>query len=219
MILDGEIVKKLGSVDKSDIQKLVGIIQNNYRDQWVKRTLKVMESTYVLKVTSPTQHDMTPAAAGLMDLCLPIVKPFIGQNERIIYLDVSCLPKGVKSLVHFDYAWIHVLSRRIHIPLLTHDKAVFAALTEDNKIHSYNLKVGSAYEVNNQTLHAVANSGDEDRWHLLADVIDNSVYEYLVRTDKIDKAYINKWCQFYFNDKIKKRIEDALDAPAKTEAG
>lgn len=213
MLLEKELVRKIGTVDVSDVANLVNILQQDYFSHWVKRTLKVMESSLVLKALSPTNLDRCNDSDKLLQDCLPLISQFIGPNEKLVYLDVSCLPKGAQMMAHFDYGWIHVLSKRVTIPLITNQRSIFAALDEDNKIQTYNMKVGGAYEINNQTLHTAANFGEEDRWHMLADVIDVTAYEYLLKSQKLDKPYCNKWCNFYFNQKIKDRFEEALKSP------
>lgn len=67
---------------------------------------------------------------------------------------------------HTDAHKILIESHRCHIPIITNNNVIFGI--GDNE---YNLKEGIIYEVNNTINHYVINNSDQDRIHLLIDVL------------------------------------------------
>lgn len=212
MILFGPPVKRLSKLDVSKINKLVKTIKTNYETKWVKRSLKIMEDSFVLKALTTTQNDrISPIdESNLLETAKPLLQAVIENSERLIYLDISNLPSQTSHQLHVDYAWIHVMSRRIHIPLLTNEKAMLAVLTEDNEIVTYHLEVGSIFEINNQTLHTAGNFGEGERWHLIADVISEDAYQFLLKMKLLDKPFSNKWNNFHFCEELKNKFQVCL---------
>lgn len=214
MILENLLVKNLGSLSLDQLDKITEHIKSEFSNKWVRRSLKVMDSSFVLKAITPTTVDrLKDGEENLIHLCLPLVAPLLSKTERIVYLDVSNLPSQSETSVHFDYAWIHALSRRITIPLVTNEKSIFALMNQEGEILTYHLKVGTVYEINNQTLHATSNFGDTDRWHIVADIIDDEAYNYLSKTNKLDKPYANKWCNFHYSEEVRNRFQKLLRLP------
>ena len=67
---------------------------------------------------------------------------------------------------HFDSHSSFRLSHRIHVPITTNPRVRF---TIDGR--PFQLKVGQAYEINNQKTHSVINSGSEDRITFIFDYL------------------------------------------------
>lgn len=213
MYFPGDPIKVVGHIDIDVVDHIFSQVSKNFQDKWVQRTFKLMDTTFCIKAITPSQFDKVDAITEtkFKNLLLPYVESLVGKDETLIYLDMSSVPPGAKLLPHIDYARFHQLSRRLIIPVVTNPKAVFALKTV-NGIFNYNLKVGKIYEVNNQVLHTSINMGDTDRWHIIIDIIDNTAYEYLKKTD------INAWgvdpsINFSFDQKIVNQLTDALKTP------
>lgn len=57
-------------------------------------------------------------------------------------------------------------TRRYHIPLITNEKSLFK--NGETTIH---MNLGECWEINKANMHSVTNNGDEDRVHLIVDMI------------------------------------------------
>jgi hypothetical protein len=211
MWFDGDPVRVIGSVDLDKIEELQKTIFEKFNNSWVKRTFKLMNSSYCLKAITSSNFDTLDkeTAEELTKILLPWVEPYIGQNERVIYLDISSLPPGAQSLPHIDYSYMHVVAKRIRIPLITNPKSTFSLITPTG-IKTFNLKVGKIYETNNMVAHVAGNLGDTDRWHIVADILDNSLYEYLERTGKLSAKAIDPSINFILNKDVSNQLIESL---------
>jgi hypothetical protein len=211
MLFDGDPVRVIGSVDVDKIEELRSTIFEKFNSHWVKRTFKLMDSSYCLKAITPSKFDVLDEqiAKELREMLLPWVEPYVSKNEKIVYLDVSSLPPGAQSLPHIDYSYIHILAKRIRIPLVTNPKSTFSLVTA-NGIKTFNLKVGSVYETNNMVAHVAGNLGNSERWHIVADILDNSLYEYLERTGKLADKAIDPSINFLLNKTVAGQLVESL---------
>jgi hypothetical protein len=211
MIFEGDPVRVIDSVDLGKVEELRKTIFEKFNSHWVKRSFKLMDSSYCLKAITPSKFDILDkdVAAELKDILMPWITPYVSNNEKIIYLDVSSLPPGAQSLPHIDYTYMHVLAKRIRIPLVTNSKSTFSLVTPTG-IKTFNLKVGKVYETNNMVAHVAGNLGDSERWHVVADILDNSLYEYLERTGKLSAHAIDPSINFILNKDISNRLVAAL---------
>lgn len=75
---------------------------------------------------------------------------------------------------HRDYGDYLGFVRRFHIPIFTNKDVLFGI--ETTKQH---MAVGECWEINNSKSHFVINSGNEDRIHLLIDIMPN----YIIRKE------------------------------------
>jgi hypothetical protein len=102
---------------------------------------------------------------------LELVQPLMSHLEAIHKGKVGKalfikLPAGKVIAPHYDGGeYLHVV-RRNHIPIITNDGVSF---TIDGD--SRHMAVGEIWEVNNNKLHSVANTGATERVHLLIDII------------------------------------------------
>jgi hypothetical protein len=80
---------------------------------------------------------------------------------------VKLLPDN-KILPHSDDSPYLSAARRHHIPLKTNKDVMF--FVGDETKH---LGVGECWEINNSKIHAVTNHSEEDRIHLMIDIIPN----------------------------------------------
>lgn len=76
------------------------------------------------------------------------------------------LPSGEKIFPHTDASNILLNVHRCHIPIVT-NKDVKFYIDE----HEYNFEEGFVYEINNSLTHEVHNNSNEDRIHLIVDVL------------------------------------------------
>ena len=73
---------------------------------------------------------------------------------------------------------------RLHVPLKTNSNVTFT-LWEGNNSNTYNLETGKYYYVDVSKPHAVDNSADFDRLHLVLDCFNNPKLENLLKQDVI----------------------------------
>ena len=77
---------------------------------------------------------------------------------------------GERITPHTDKHPSFHVAHRIHIPITTNDHVRFTIGGRP-----FNLKVGKAYEVNNQSTHSVMNRGDEDRITFIFDYMPPAI--------------------------------------------
>ena len=89
--------------------------------------------------------------------------------KKGVYTRVMLALLPAKSFIspHTDGNETGSIPHKIHIPLQTNENAFFYVDGE-----KFQLKQGFAYEVNNSVKHAVANSGNTDRVHLIFEYLD-----------------------------------------------
>jgi hypothetical protein len=211
MFFPGDPVRVIGHVDVEEANNLYKLILKKFNEKWIKRSFKLMDTSYCLKAVSPSNFDALDENTRneLKEILMPWVTPYISDNEVLVYLDVSSLPPGSQSIPHVDYLWIHLLSKRIRIPLITNCDCKFSLLDESGT-KTYNLKVGNVYETNNSVLHAAANLGTTPRWHIVADILDKSLYEYLVRTGKLSHWGVSPTLNFLYSSDVVNQLTRAL---------
>lgn len=98
----------------------------------------------------------------LADAAIPVMHELIERDYpkggMIIRAMAAKLLAGGRINPHFDSHATFRRSHRIHVPITTNSRVRF---TIDGR--PYRLKVGEAYEINNQKTHSVINAGSEDR--------------------------------------------------------
>jgi len=72
---------------------------------------------------------------------------------------------------HKDRSDIGYLARRIHIPVITNPGAIFNVAGQ--QMH---MLEGGAYEINNIKWHSVFNMSNENRVHIIVDILPNEFY-------------------------------------------
>jgi hypothetical protein len=101
----------------------------------------------------------------------------VGKAARVLLIKLG--PK--KSVApHVDSGDYLSTVRRFHIPIITNPLVSF---TVDGE--TINMKPFECWEVNNLKEHSVLNDGDEDRVHLLIDILPE--YSFNVYDDNLDK--------------------------------
>ena len=212
MYFEGNPVTVVGEIDLDKLTTLGTVISQSFDTRWIKRTLNLMEDCYCLKAVTPSNIDVPDSniQEELKTLLLPFVQPYINSNEILLYLDISHIPPGKRTKVHVDHAAMHQVSRRLHIPIITNSSvrfAVFHAAT----IKNYHMEVGKVYEVNNQVMHLAANLGTEPRWHMIIDIIDKEIYEYLIKSNRLLSKGLDPSINYTFNTHLIEKLNKAVE--------
>jgi hypothetical protein len=58
--------------------------------------------------------------------------------------------------------------------------------------------------------HVAGNLGNSERWHIVADILDNSLYEYLERTGKLADKAIDPSINFLLNKTVAGQLVESL---------
>ena len=171
-------LKDLGDVDASAlIDRVLGLDEaawfanvNRQTDYEVHRKT---ESVVLVFCDGPVEDLTVSKEAGwdlLADVAVPVMHDIIGRlyppGGTIIRAMAAKLVAGGRINPHFDsHASFHA-SHRIHVPISTNSRVRF---TIDGR--PFRLQVGKAYEINNQKIHSVINSGTDDRITFIFDYL------------------------------------------------
>ena len=93
------------------------------------------------------------------------IKDHFGANSRITKLMLAKLSRRSEIKEHFDNGNLTKI-HRCHLPVITNNDCLFLI-----DRHAYRFKPVAAIELNNQKLHGVKNNSDEDRVHLICDIL------------------------------------------------
>ena len=106
----------------------------------------------------------------LSETAVPVMHDLIGRGYpaggTIIRAMAAKLLGGGRINPHFDSHPTFRHSHRIHVPITTNNRVRFMI---DGR--PYRMKVGEAYEINNQKTHSVINSAVEDRITFIFDYL------------------------------------------------
>lgn len=95
-----------------------------------------------------------------------IIRNWYPPGGTIIRAMAAKLMPGGLILPHRDSHPSFAAGHRIHVPIVTNPRVRFMI---DGRPVS--LRVGEAYEINNQMVHSVMNKGDTDRIHFIFDYV------------------------------------------------
>jgi quercetin dioxygenase-like cupin family protein len=111
-----------------------------------------------------------PGWDRLSEVAIPVMHGIIEKHYppggAIIRAMAAKLLSGGKISPHKDSHPSFHRGHRIHVPITTNPRVRFMI---DGRPHQ--LKVGEAYEINNQMNHSVMNKGDEDRITFIFDYV------------------------------------------------
>lgn len=111
-----------------------------------------------------------PGWDRLADAALPLMNDIISRfyppGGTVIRAMAAKLLAGEKITPHVDKHPSFHNGHRIHVPITTNPRVRFMI---DGR--PYQLKVGEAYEINNQLMHSVMNKGGEDRVTFIFDYV------------------------------------------------
>ena len=104
---------------------------------------------------------------------LPIYEAIGVPEHRIIRSLLASMPPGVDIPVHHDTGLWVKHTHRVHVAIYTDvDKVHFQVGHTDDTVNKYSFEEGRIVELNNQAKHAVQNTWDKHRIHLIFDYVD-----------------------------------------------
>lgn len=112
-------------------------------------------------------------ASNLLDL---LENKFNGKVYKIL---LAKLKAQGNIPLHVDTSFSLEQTHRIHVPVITNELVEF---TVDNT--TINMKTGSLYEINNQLTHGVVNKSDQDRIHIIIDIIENQTIKEVKKSNR-----------------------------------
>ncbi|MGD2171856.1 MAG: aspartyl/asparaginyl beta-hydroxylase domain-containing protein [Gammaproteobacteria bacterium] len=118
---------------------------------------------------NPTYHDLYTEFRRELKPVFDYIENYYGGDGFIVRALFARLAAGGRIDTHTDGLYSLLKCHRVHIPIITNDQVVFTIGGEEKV-----LREGEMWEINNATLHAVDNHGDEDRIHLIVDWVPNS---------------------------------------------
>ncbi len=172
-------LRELGPIDSNALAKAILDLE---KDAW-REELYRQKSYDVHKQTESivmvfTELDDWPTITvkkepgwdRLVDVAVPLMHDIIGKfypvGGTIIRAMAAKLLAGGKITSHRDVHRSFHHGHRIHVPITTNPRVRFMI---DGR--PYRLKVGEAYEINNQKTHGVMNKGTDDRITFIFDYI------------------------------------------------
>lgn len=128
---------------------------------------KLIEFPFPIARREPNYTDQQKL---ILQSCRPLLEWIVSlprfQDYKWIRGEVATLVPGVELGWHRDPQWFHDNSVRLHVPVITNDKCL--QLWENEEFH---MMAGMLYELNNRVPHSARNSGDQDRTHLILDLM------------------------------------------------
>jgi Aspartyl/Asparaginyl beta-hydroxylase len=119
---------------------------------------------------------------------------------------IAKLPSGASILPHVDEYDIHRWDEKVHIPLVTNDACFNTTFSLDAEpLTATHLLVGGAYAINNLIPHGAYNYGEQDRIHLILDIVPTDC-ELKSSEHYIKKSLIKEFDSFNFYKKLAKRL-------------
>lgn len=111
-----------------------------------------------------------PGWPRLSGVALPLMNDIISRlyppGGMVIRAMAAKLLAGKKITPHVDRHQSFHRGHRIHVPITTNPRVRFMIDGQP-----YQLKVGEAYELNNQKMHSIMNKGSEDRITFIFDYV------------------------------------------------
>ena len=173
-------IKELGAVDSRELSRAILDLETSRWREEELRQKKYKEVHYNTEslILVFCEHDDWPnidvvkgaSWEPLSPFALPLMHQIIQQHYApggtIIRAMAAKLTAGKTITPHTDNHQSFRQSHRIHVPITTNSKVRFMI---DGR--PYRMKVGEAYEINNQKRHGVINSGDEDRISFIFDYV------------------------------------------------
>lgn len=192
---DGNFIE-LGSINIDNIKKVVEEHKDTFcHPSWrgpthkdVKVILLAYENSEIIPTIYPpneiVEHniDIKKKIQFELDELKQLGKKYHNYDHFVIAraLLTKLLPNGEIPPHRDRVAFILEKGHRIHIPIITNDNVSFSVGDETK-----NLKEGHVYEINNGRTHSVKNESNEERVHLIIDLLD----ENLMNIDDGDGDY------------------------------
>jgi hypothetical protein len=93
-------------------------------------------------------------------------------DGKVIRSEVINMSANSRIRTHKDRTDLLYVSRRFHIPIITNKKCTFTVERE-----TFYLEEANLYELNNRKYHSVENDSNQNRVHLIVDVLPNEYTE------------------------------------------
>lgn len=172
-------LRELGAIDMAALQEAI-LAQDDiawHEDEYRQKSFYVHDQTRSIILVNLDENQWPecvvhkrPGWDRLAEVAVPVMREIISNHYpaggEVIRAVAAGLNAGGKIKAHTDLHQSFHCAHRIHVPITTNPKVWF---TIDGR--PYQLKVGQAYEVNNQKLHSVVNKGGEDRITFIFDYI------------------------------------------------
>ncbi len=169
MDIDGPF-RELGAIDATALREAI-LSQEEaawHEDEYRQQSYDVHDQTQsiVLVFTDGLKWPDTdvrkePGWERLAGVAVPLMQEIIKKHDpvggEVIRAMAAKLLAGGKIKSHSDVHESFHCGHRIHVPITTNSRVWFSI---DGR--PYQLKVGQAYEINNQKQHSVANKGTEE---------------------------------------------------------
>ena len=171
-------LKELGAIDIDPLRQRILELDgaawlDNEKRQIDYEVHRQTQSVILVFCDGPPQDMVVSKQSGwdlLADAAVPVMHELIGRayppGGTIIRAMAAKLLSGGRINSHFDSHPSFRHSHRIHVPITTNPRVRF---TIDGK--PVRMKIGEAYEINNQKMHSVINSGKEDRITFIFDYL------------------------------------------------
>ena len=149
------------------------------------------------------------ALSSLSHIIESLEEELVGKAARVLLIKLEANKEVATHVDNGDYL---STVRRFHIPLITNDLVSYTVNNET--IH---MKKSECWEINNLKYHSVRNDGDEDRIHLLIDIMPE--YAFRIYDDNLDKNiriienFIKEEEANFFIDYINKNKDDKSKFP------
>ncbi len=174
-----EPLSELGAIDSTALREAI-LGQEDvawHEDESRQKSFYVHDQTrsiVLLSLDEATWPDRNvrqgPGWDRLADVAVPVMEEIIKQRYpvggELIRAVVASLRAGENIKAHSDIHQSFHCAHRIHVPITTNPRVWFTIGGRP-----FQLKVGQAYEINNQKQHSVVNRGDEDRITFIFDYI------------------------------------------------
>ncbi|MEJ8569121.1 aspartyl/asparaginyl beta-hydroxylase domain-containing protein [Elongatibacter sediminis] len=167
----GELIRPLGPVDMEGLREAIlaqdeaAWREEEYRQQEYdvhRQTESIVLVFTNLDVWPEIEIHKEPGWNRLAEAAIPVMHGIIDRyyprGGAIIRAMAAKLLAGGKIAPHVDTHPSFHRGHRIHVPITTNSRVRFMI---DGRPHR--LRVGEAYEINNQMNHSVMNKGSEDR--------------------------------------------------------
>lgn len=184
----------IGSYDIKNILKYI----ENFSSEWFidtsrqdakyleRRNPHLYTNTYVIqdydlnwKFGDPFAPELKDKNAYDMvsDIIKELEEKFVGKAARVLLIKLNS--KSDVS-IHTDGGDYLSSVNRCHIPIVTNNLVTYTVDQE-----SLHMKPGECWEINNFKPHSVNNNGDEDRIHLLIDILPEYCFKSLNSNSQI----------------------------------
>jgi hypothetical protein len=178
-------LRELGEVDSTALRDAILAQPEEawFEDQYRQETYDVHYDTQsMVLVFVDLDHwpeivvSREPGWDRLAEAALPLMEDIISRlyepGGTVIRAMAAKLLSGKKITPHVDRHVSFHRGHRIHVPITTNPRVRFMI---DGR--PYQLKVGQAYEINNQKMHSVMNKGSEDRITFIFDYVPPDLIE------------------------------------------